>query len=148
VFVVCGDGAMKPQLEEAARQLPNLLLLPLQPFERLGFLLGLADMHLLPQSPEAEDLVLPSKLTGMLASGRPVIATCRAGTEIATVVNECGLVVPPGDGAALATAIERLADDDDARLRLGGQARLYAEKNLARDAVLGRLVKQMASSSL
>jgi len=55
---------MKPQLEEAARQLPNLLLLPLQPFERLGFLLGLADMHLLPQSTEAEDLVLPSKLTG------------------------------------------------------------------------------------
>jgi colanic acid biosynthesis glycosyl transferase WcaI len=148
VFVVCGDGAMKPQLEEAAGQLPNLLLLPLQPFERLGCLLGLADMHLLPQSPEAEDLVLPSKLTGMLASGRPVIATCRAGTEIATVVSECGLVVPPGDGAALAAAIEQLADDSAQRTLLGQQARGYAEENLARDAVLGRLLKQMASNSL
>lgn len=148
VFVICGNGAMKPQLEEVAKQLPNLLLLPLQPFERLGYLLGLADMHLLPQSPEAEDLVLPSKLTGMLASGRPVIATCRVGTEIATVVSQCGLVVPPGDSTALAAAIESLADNDVARRQLGAQARFFAEENLARDAVLGRLVKQFASTSM
>lgn len=140
VFVICGDGAMKPQLEDAAKQLPNLLLLPLQPFERLGYLLGLADMHLLPQSPEAEDLVLPSKLTGMLASGRPVIATCRAGTEIATVVSQCGLVVPPGDSTALAAAIERLVDGGTERALLGQKARLYAEKNLAKEAVLARML--------
>jgi colanic acid biosynthesis glycosyl transferase WcaI len=140
VFVICGDGAMKPQLEEAARQLPNLLLLPLQPFERLGDLLGLADIHLLPQSPVAEDLVLPSKLTGMLASGRPVIATCRDGTEIATVVSQCGLVVPPGDSAALAAAIERLVDGEIERTLLGQKARLYAESNLAKDAVLARML--------
>jgi colanic acid biosynthesis glycosyl transferase WcaI len=107
----------------------------------------MADMHLLPQSAEAEDLVLPSKLTGMLASGRPVIATCREGTEIATVVSQCGLVVPPGDIAALAAAIEDLADDDVARRRLGAQARLFAEENLERDAVLGRLVEQFALAS-
>jgi colanic acid biosynthesis glycosyl transferase WcaI len=77
-----------------------------------------------------------------------VIATCRAGTEIATVVSECGLVVPPGDGAALAAAIEQLADDSAQRTLLGQQARGYAEENLARDAVLGRLLKQMASNSL
>ncbi len=140
VFVICGNGAMKPQLEEAAKQLPNLLLLPLQPFERLGDLLGLADMHLLPQSPEAEDLVLPSKLTGMLASGRPVIATCRAGTEIATVVSQCGLVVPPGESVALAAAIERMADDEPQRTQLGKNARLYAENHLAKGAVLARML--------
>jgi colanic acid biosynthesis glycosyl transferase WcaI len=147
VFVICGDGAMKPQLEDAAKQLPNLLLLPLQPFARLGHLLGMADMHLLPQSAEAEDLVLPSKLTGMLASGRPVIATCREGTEIASVVSQCGLVVPPGDVAALAAAIEHLADDDVERRQLGAQARLFAEENLERDAVLSRLVKQFELAS-
>lgn len=75
-----------------------------------------------------------------LASGRPVIATCRAGTEIATVVSECGLVVPPGDGAALATAIERLADDGAGRTLLGQKARLYAEKNLTKEAVLARML--------
>ena len=60
----------------AVAGLPNVRLLPLQPSERLSELLGMADIHLLPQSPDAADLVLPSKLSGMLASGRPVIATC------------------------------------------------------------------------
>jgi colanic acid biosynthesis glycosyl transferase WcaI len=143
LFVVCGDGVMKPQLEAAAAELPNLKLLPLQPFDRLGELLGMADMHLLPQSPEAEDLVLPSKLSGMLASGRPVIATCREGTEIAAVVSQCGLVTPPEDGAALAAAIERLTGDDDERYAMGNKARSYAETNLARDSVLGRLAEQL-----
>lgn len=148
VFVVCGDGVMKPQLEAASMGLSNIRFLPLQPFERLGQLLGLADIHLLPQSPEAADLVLPSKLSGMLASGRPVIASCHDDTEIAHVVSQCGLVVPPEDGAKLATAIERLADDSSARMALGEKARCYAEENLARDAVLGRLVKQMQSNLL
>lgn len=139
MFVVCGDGALKAQMEEAASQLPNLKLLPLQPFERLGELLGLADMHLLPQSPEAEDLVLPSKLSGMLASGRPVIATCKEGTEIANVVGQCGLVTPPGDGLALAAAIERLVDDQRQTESLGRRARVYAEQHLATDSVLARM---------
>jgi colanic acid biosynthesis glycosyl transferase WcaI len=140
MFVVCGDGVIKPQLEIASIGLSNVKFLPLQPFEQLGQLLGLADIHLLPQSPEAADLVLPSKLSGMLASGRAIIASSLANTEIANVVGECGLVVAPGDGDALAKAIEQLLDDDEVRLKFGRQARIYAEKNLARDSVLRRLV--------
>ena len=143
LFVICGDGAMKPQLEAAARQLSNLLLLPLQPFERLGELLGLADIHLLTQSQEAEDLVLPSKLTGMLASGRPVVATCREDTELGAIVSQFGLTIAPNESVALANAIERLADDPQERRRLGALARLYAENNLSRDAVLGQMVEHM-----
>jgi colanic acid biosynthesis glycosyl transferase WcaI len=143
LFVVCGDGVMKPQLESASVGLSNIIFLPLQPFERLGQLLGLADIHLLPQSPEAADLVLPSKLSGMLASGRAVIATCLANTEMANVVGQCGLVVAPEDGEALAVAIEQLLDDKEARLQFGRRARLYAEKNFARDSVLGRLVEHL-----
>jgi colanic acid biosynthesis glycosyl transferase WcaI len=143
LLVICGDGAMKAQLQKATLQLPNLLLLPLQPFEQLSDLLGLADMHLLPQSPEAEDLVLPSKLSGMLASGRPVIATCRRDTEIAKVVAECGLVVKPGDCTALAQAIMTLADDPALRLHLGSHARHYAETHLASEAVLGRMADDL-----
>ena len=143
VFVVCGDGVMKPLLSKAAQELPNLRLLPLQPMERLSDLLGMADIHLLPQSPDAADLVMPSKLSGMLASGKPVIATCREGTEIADVVNQCGTVVPPEDGAALAAAIEELASDSSRRLGLGVAARQYAENNLACDAVLARMLSQL-----
>ena len=143
MFVLCGDGVIKPQLEAASMGLNNVKFLPLQPFERLGQLLGLADIHLLPQSPEAADLVLPSKLSGMLASGRAVIATSLADTEIANVVSQCGLVVAPKDSDALVRAIEHLVDDDKARLKFGQQARLYAEENLARDSVLGRLLEHL-----
>jgi len=146
-FVVCGDGVMKPELAHAASQLGRFHLLPLQPLERLPDLLGLADIHLLPQSPEAEDLVLPSKLTGMVSSGRPIIATCNPHSEIASVVSQCGLVVPPEDAPALAQAIEQLADAPEQRRRLGDAARQYAEDQIGRDAVLGRLADDLAKLS-
>jgi colanic acid biosynthesis glycosyl transferase WcaI len=139
VFVICGDGLMKPDLEAAVAGLSNVRLLPLQPADRLAELLGMADIHLLPQSPDAADLVLPSKLSGMLASGRPVIATCRADTEISEIVSQCGLVVAPQDSTALARAVGRLADDKPMRLELGRRARALAESNFDREAVLSAL---------
>jgi colanic acid biosynthesis glycosyl transferase WcaI len=139
VFVVCGDGVMKSKLESACADLPNTRFIPLQPFDRLGDFLNIADIHLLPQSLGAEDLVLPSKLSGMLASGRPVIATCQVGTELDSVVSACGIVVAPEDSAGLAEAICRLADDEVLRVRLGHSARAYAETYFERDAVLERI---------
>ena len=136
LFVICGDGVMKPQIESAAAGLNNVRFMPLQPAEWVSDLLGMADIHLLPQSPDAADLALPSKLSGMLASGRPVIATCRQGTEISEIVSQCGMVVAPENGAELARAIAQLADDPDARALLGSRARRFAEENLERDAVL------------
>jgi colanic acid biosynthesis glycosyl transferase WcaI len=143
VFVVCGDGMMKQKLEAASASLPNMRVIPLQPFERLGHLLCMADIHLLPQNVGAADLVLPSKLSGMLASGRPVIATCLAGTELDAVVSQCGMVVPPQDEKALAAAVTRLADDAAVRLELGRRARAYAEANFERDAILERIFGQV-----
>ena len=145
VFVVCGDGVVKPSLEIAAAALPNLMILPLQPSGRLADLLSMADIHLLPQSPDAADLVLPSKLSGMLASGRPVIATCRSGTEISGIVSQCGIVVEPEDGSNLALAIVKLADDPELRFELGRRARTFAEANFERDAVLGSMFGPMES---
>jgi colanic acid biosynthesis glycosyl transferase WcaI len=136
LFVICGDGAMKSQIESAAAGLKNVRFMPLQPSECVPDLLGMADIHLLPQSPEAADLALPSKLSGMLASGRPVIATCRQQTEISEIVSKCGVVVAPENGAELARAIIELADDPEARALLGRRARRFAEENFERDAVL------------
>jgi colanic acid biosynthesis glycosyl transferase WcaI len=138
-FIICGDGVLKPQLEAAAAELGNVRFLPLQPSGRVSDLLGMADIHLLPQSPDAADLVLPSKLSGMLASGRPIIATCNAETEISEIVSKCGLVVAPEDGAALSSAIVRLADDPHARFAFGKRGREIAEENFERDAVLSHV---------
>ena len=146
-FVVCGEGIMREALASAADQLRNVRLIPLQPFERIGDLLGFADIHLLPQSPRAGDLVLPSKLSGMLASGRPVIATCNPGTELDAVVSKCGVVVPPEDGQALTGAIVRLADNPTLRSELGRKARAYAASHFDRDAVLLQVFGSLASPS-
>lgn len=138
VFVIAGDGSARASLEAAGAGLSNLRWLPLQPLERLNDLLNLADIHLLPQRADAADLVMPSKLTGMLASGRPVIATALPQTQVGRVVSGSGMLVPPGDGAAFAGAIAALVADPARRRRLGVAARAHAEAHLARDAIMSR----------
>jgi colanic acid biosynthesis glycosyl transferase WcaI len=110
--------------------------LPIQPVARLNDLLNAADIHLLPQRADAADLVMPSKLAFMLASGRPVVAGAGVGTAIATAIEGCGMVVPPGDGLAMAAAVAALAGDEQARRRLGDSARARALADWDREAIL------------
>ena len=136
VFVFCGNGSGRNDLAAWCDGLPNVRFMDLQPLDRLGALLGMADIHLLPQQAGAADLVMPSKLTGMLASGAPVVATCTEGTELARVVQGRGLTVRPGDPDALADAVRRLANDREQRTRLGAKASAYARQHLSRDKIL------------
>ena len=110
-FVFCGDGVGKVGLVQSCSGLPNVRFLDLQPVDRLNDLLGLADIHLLPQRAGAADLVMPSKLTGMLASGRAVLATAAPETQLAYVLEGCGLVVSSESPEAMAEGLRRLADD-------------------------------------
>ncbi len=141
-FVFCGNGAFRPTLESLVANQPNVTLLPLQPLERLSDLLNAADIHLLPQKAGAADLVMPSKLTGMLSSGRPVIATAEIGTQVARVVGgdsaaeACGLVVPAEDLVALHAAVEELIENPALRAKLGSNARHYAVNHLGKQQVL------------
>jgi len=142
-FVVCGEGSGLGALREAAAGLDNITWLSLQPADRMRELMGLADVHLLPQRADAADLVLPSKLLGMLASGRPVIAGARHGTHLAQIVEGRGLVVEPEDGAALARAIRTLAADPAQRARMGERGRELAVKRFSARAVLGAFLERL-----
>jgi colanic acid biosynthesis glycosyl transferase WcaI len=137
-FIFCGDGAFRPQLAELVRGVRNVTMLPLQPYDQLNDLLNTADIHLLPQRPDAADLVMPSKLTGMMASGRPVIGTAAPGTQVAVALGHCGIAVPPLNNAALFSAVRALADAPEKRRALGAAARAYALEHLGRDCVLTR----------
>lgn len=143
VFVMGGQGAAYERLRALADGLGNMHWLPLQPLGRLNDLLNLADIHLLPQRADAADLVMPSKLTGMLASGRPVLATATEGTQIAAVLESSGVIVPPGDVDALVEAMVELAGDAGRRQLLGNNAREYAVEYLGRDAVLTRFEESL-----
>ncbi len=144
-FVLCGDGSARKRLLQEYGDLSNVIWLPLQPVARLNDLLNLADFHLLPQRADVADLMMPSKLTGMLASGRPVIATAVAGTQVHEVVSQCGVVVPPGDAQALALAIQRLTSDPAARHSLGEAARNYAVDKIDSARILLEFERALAS---
>lgn len=139
LFILCGDGAAREGLESLVTGMTNVRFLPLQPAECLNDLLNIADVHLLPQRVDAEDLVMPSKLTSMLASGRPVIATAREGTQVADVVKQCGVTVRPGDAVALKDAILKLIDDRTEWKRLGDAGRKYAIEHWDREKVLHKV---------
>lgn len=134
-FLLCGDGPARAPLEESCRGLGNVRFLPLQPVERLNELLNTADIHLLPQRPEAADLVLPSKLTGMLASGRPVLAMAQAGSGLAGEVEGCGVAVEP-TAAAMAEGLLALSRDAAARAAFGATARRRAEERWRKSAII------------
>lgn len=142
-FVFCGGGSGRADLMARCANLRNVRFIDLQPVERLGDLLGMADVHLLPQRADAADLVMPSKLIGMLSSGRPVLAGARPDTELGQVVATCGAVVPPEDARAFADALLSLASQPELRRELGRKAREVAETVFARDAVLGRFERDM-----
>ena len=118
-FVFCGNGAGRAELVKRCESMTNVRFLDLQPVERLGDFLGLADIHLLPQRADAADLVMPSKLTGMLSSGRPVVAGARPETELGKVTAECGIAVAPDDAKAFAQAVLSLATQPERRARAG-----------------------------
>jgi colanic acid biosynthesis glycosyl transferase WcaI len=142
-FLFCGDGAFRPQLEQLVSGLANVMLLPLQPVERLNDLLNTADIHLLPQRAEAADLVMPSKLTGMLASGRPVIATAAPDTQVAHVVEGRGIAVPVQDMDAIYAAVRHLVNHPAERRSMGEAARAYAVECLGSQHVLARFTAEM-----
>ncbi|MFN5028536.1 MAG: glycosyltransferase WbuB [Burkholderiales bacterium] len=142
-FILCGDGAERERLQAKYAGLGNVIWIPLQPLDELNNLLNAADIHALPQLADAADLVMPSKLTGMMASGRPTVASASAGTEIHAVVSGRGLVVPPGDSSAFAEAIRTLADSPEKRHCLGQVSREYAIAHFARAAILSRFERDL-----
>ena len=104
-FVIAGEGPLKQSFVERYGHLPNLRILGLQPEERLNEFLNLADCHILPQDPAVQDLVLPSKLGGMLASGKSIIVTAEPGSELADFLGDAARILPAGNVDALMTCL-------------------------------------------
>ncbi len=82
LFLLCGEGPMRRSWSRRPSYFTMSNLLNLQPSEKLNQLVNLADIHVFPQRAGVAELVMPSKLTTMLASGKAVIATADENTEI------------------------------------------------------------------
>ncbi|MDR7127780.1 colanic acid biosynthesis glycosyl transferase WcaI [Algoriphagus sp. 4150] len=145
-FVIVGNGGAKNRLEEAATEmgLDNLRFFPLQPYGDLSRLLAVADVHLVLQKKEASDLVMPSKLTGILAAGGLALITAVEGTSLYDVVHKykMGVLIEPGSVDALYDGIVAcLATVDAGRIKMN--AREYALAFLAKETVLGSFEQKL-----
>jgi len=141
-FLVIGDGHHAQALRAAAQAsgLANIDFRPYQPSELLSQSLGAGDVHWISLRPELEGLIVPSKVYGILAAGRPIIAVSAADGEIARLIAECGcgLQVDPGDSSGLARAVRRLAADPELTSQLGAAARLAITGPFSRAAALAK----------
>ena len=144
-LTIAGAGAERQALAHAAYDLPLVAIQDLRPTEHLRPFLAAADIHVIPMRRESADLVLPSKLLNILAVGRPVVVTADSGTELAEMVRDSGggLVVPPEDPVALATALQFLAANPLLCQHMGESGRKWIVENLGIDAVLKRVERDL-----
>jgi colanic acid biosynthesis glycosyl transferase WcaI len=109
VFLFIGEGPRRVEVEAAARLrgIDNIRFLPSQPADKLSESLSAADAHLVTMRSNLCGLVVPSKVYGVLAAGRPCLFVGPADSEAARLIRETdsGFVVEPGQSAQLASEI-------------------------------------------
>ncbi|GAA0544002.1 WcaI family glycosyltransferase [Chitinophaga japonensis] len=139
-FLICGSGPYKAKLEAmaAAMGLQQVIFFPLQPFEKFNRFLNMADVHLVIQKANASDLVMPSKLTTILAVGGLALITANPGTSLHELVEryDMGILVNAEDQQALNEGIAQAVDGDTDHLQRN--ARTYAETYLSISKIMSR----------
>ncbi len=137
-FLIIGEGGAKSRLmAEAERmELRNVVFKPLQPLSRLAASLAGADVHLVLQKKAAADLVMPSKLTNILAVGGHALVTAEPGTTLYELVNrhQLGTTVEPENIDALEIGLREILSGQRAADFRG--ARSFASENLDKENIL------------
>jgi len=129
LIAVVGDGASRPRLQREVSRLglQNVAFLPYQPKASLSASLGAADVHLVSLRRGLRGYIVPSKVYGIMAAGKPFIAAVEPGSEVALLAAEhgCGIRVEPGFPEELAEAI--LAARDQPLDKMGRRGRQALE---------------------
>ena len=126
-FLFVGGGKKKAEVEAFVqdRGLTNAVVDGYQPREKLDHSLSCPDVHLATMIPGAEGLIVPCKLFGIMAAGRPTVFIGSPKSELALVLREngCGEVVEPGEVETLVEVLRGLADDPGRVRSMGERAR-------------------------
>ena len=142
VVVIVGQGARLDEVTQLVeeRRLENIRLLPYQPRERLSESLSAADVHVVGLAPGLAGYIVPSRLYGILAVGRPVIAAVDEESETAQLVTaaECGIHLPPASPDLLARVIRDCHAGHIDLERLGRNGRAYVEREGDRGIAIER----------
>jgi len=131
-FLFIGGGVRYKEVERTAssKGLGNVLMKPYQDVSYLSHSLSVGDVHYISLRNGFEGLVVPSKVYGIMAAGRPMIYQGDQGGEIAQMIarERCGIVVAEGDRAGLRDGILRLYRDREMAGRMGTLARTALEE--------------------
>jgi colanic acid biosynthesis glycosyl transferase WcaI len=140
--VIVGFGARHAAVVQLATQLgvTNVRFLPYQPRHVLSASLSAADLHYVGLARGLSGYVVPSRINGILAAGRPVIVAADEESESVRLVRaaECGVTVPPGDPGALADAIRSAYAGEPDLVALGASGRRWIERHRRRDIAIAQ----------
>jgi glycosyltransferase involved in cell wall biosynthesis len=147
-IAIVGDGARRTELVALAEllEVDRLHFFRYQPRNALPFSLSSAHVHVIGLAPGLSGYVVPSRLYGVLAVGRPVIASADADSETAELITRigCGVVVPPGRPELLAAAIRRAHDGEYDLDEMGRRAREFAVTEADRRVAVKRYRELLA----
>ena len=147
--VLVGTGARHADYVALANRLEadKVSFLPYQPREVLPESLSSADVHFVGLARGLAGYVVPSRLYGILAAGRPVIAAVDDDSETAQVVRDvgCGVVIPPGRPDLLAATLRDFAAGNHDLEEMGRRGREYVEAEADRKIAVERYRRLLAS---
>jgi glycosyltransferase involved in cell wall biosynthesis len=146
-----GNGKLRESLEKQVGELglECVEFMPPCSLAHLSDSLAAADIHLVSQRPGTEGLLVPSKIYGVLAAGRPVLYIGSTETEVARIIQDAdaGRLTPSGDATAVAKALQELLDDVNLRTAMGERAKEYYASHFGRDRSSGRIADLVESVS-
>lgn len=135
-LTIAGDGTQRATLMQVAQQrgMAESIAFPGE-IRNVGALLATADIYVQPSYQEG----LPNSVLEAMAAGLPIVATRISGNEDVVTDGDNGLLVPPGDAAALQAALKRLLVDRELVTRMGRRSRAVIEERFSLPAVLSQL---------
>lgn len=129
-FLFVGGGKQLPRLKEGLAAQQNVAFLPYQDRAALAESLSAADAHLVTLSPKYDGLLVPSKVYGIMAAGRPILFVGSENNQIARIISRtgCGIVVKEGDAAAFRNATLWMASHPEEVREMGERGRRCFEE--------------------
>jgi glycosyltransferase involved in cell wall biosynthesis len=127
-LVFVGDGAQRGQIEAAATGCANVRFLPFFPASKISSVLAAPDAHVVTIKRGLEGVIVPSKMYGIVAAGKPIVAVSSRQTDVAKIGEERGFAVSadPDDTSQVACVVRRLSRDSETLRRMGEAARAAA----------------------
>jgi colanic acid biosynthesis glycosyl transferase WcaI len=127
-LVFVGDGAQKARLQSAAAGIANVRFLPFFPGSKVPSVLAAGDAHVITVKRGLEGVVVPSKLYGILAAGKPVVALAAEESDVVMLGKEkgFGVAASPEDAEGFAECVRELIENREKIGRMGRAAAMAA----------------------